>query len=150
MDYKAIIRKFYLEAWNNRDYEALKEVMDPKYHPSWILMEEDGADLVWREIKYITSAISDWKYEIEMVNEENAVWVWYKVTGTHTGNFFGFEPTNKTFEAEGAAILYINENGQIYDRKASYSFEDIFRQLGVAPPYWELHQYVKDYKASED
>jgi predicted ester cyclase len=140
-------KAYLLEAWNNRDYDTLVRIMDPEYHPDWMLMDEKGPDLTMREIKYITSAIPDYKYEIiDHAISDNKVWIWYRTSGTHEGNFFGFEPTNKSFTYEGASVFIFNDTEQITDRKGFYCFEDIFRELGLMPDYWELAGYFKNYK----
>lgn len=142
--------KLFYQAWNERDFELLDEIIHPLYHPNWVLMEEDGPDIIRREIRYLTSCIPDLKYEIvKMSQDEDMMWVWYRMTGTHKGNFFGFDATGKTFSYDGASIIYVDDEGMVVDRMGFYCFEEIFRQLGLVPPYWELHQHITDYTPKE-
>jgi len=144
-------KQYLMKGWNDRNFEFLETIIDPKYHPEWMLMEEDGPALTIREIKYITNAVPDWKYEIvDYAENGNNVWMWYKVTGTHLGIFFGFQPTHKTFNSDGATIFFFNEKGRIIDRMGFYCFETIFNELGLSPPYWDLHKYLDSYQQGKN
>ena len=89
----------------------------------------------------------DLKYEIvEIRGEEAKVWIRYKGQGTHLGKGWGFEPTKKKVTFEGATILYLNSEGKIIDQWGAFCFYDIFYELGIVPPFWELHKYFSGKK----
>ena len=54
----------------------------------------------------------------------------------------GFHPTKKKVEFEGATILYLNSKCK--DQWGDFCFYDIFTDLGVVPPFGELHKYITD------
>ena len=101
MEILEVAKGFYEKGWNKRDFEYLEKIIDPSYHPEWVLMPEKGSALVKKEINYLTTAIPDLKYEIMKLSQDNdTAWVWYRLKGTQTNNFFGFPPSNKIFSHE--------------------------------------------------
>jgi len=147
MDEKEEIgRKWFEVMWSKPDFDLADEIVDSKYNPSWIHIDKVGPSQVVHEIKYFRSIFPDLKYEIiEMVSEKDKVWIRYQGHGTHKGTGWGFKPTNKKVQFEGATILYINSEGKVYDRWGAFCFYDIFEELGVIPPFYELHKYFPDY-----
>ncbi|MHA2232088.1 MAG: ester cyclase [Candidatus Hodarchaeales archaeon] len=132
-------RRWFEQMWSEPNLDIADELVDEQYHPDWVQIEAIGPAQVKHEIRYFRSVFPDLKYEIrEICGEDDKVWIRYKGRGTHTGNAWGFEPTNKAVEFEGATILYINAEGKIIDQWAAYSFYDIFADLGLVPPWWEL------------
>ena len=121
------VKEFYEKCWNQKDFDSLEKLIDPKYHPEWVLMEERGPALLRKEISYITKAIPDVIYEIKkMCVDKTDVWVWYTMSGTQTEDFFGFPPSNKKFISDGASIISFNNAGKIIDQKGFYCFEKVF------------------------
>lgn len=125
--------------WNNPSDSLIEKLVAPSYNPEWVLMDKNGPELIKHEIKYFRSVFPDLKYRIVEINgEKDKVWIHYSATGTHLGKAWGFEPTNKQVTFEGASILYINEEGQVIDQWGAFCFYDIFTDLGLVPPFWEL------------
>jgi len=125
--------------WSKPDLEIADEIIDKDYNPSWVQIDITGPDQIKHEIKYFRSVFPDLKYEILEINgEEDKVWIRYKGVGTQTGNAWGFKPTNKKVEFEGATILYINGEGKVTDQWGAFCMYDIFADLGLVPPFWEL------------
>jgi predicted ester cyclase len=142
------IAKLYFEMmWSKTDLTIADQIIDPRYNPSWINIDKVGPAQIKHEIKYFRMMFPDLRYEIvEMKGEENKVWVRYKGYGTHLGKGWGFEPTEKEVTFEGATILYFNSEGKIIDRWGAFCFYDILFELGVVPPFWELHKYFPGIK----
>jgi len=63
----------------------------------------------------------------------------YKAHGTQDGAGWGFEPTGKQVEFEGVTIFTISAKGKICDRWGAFCMYDIFADLGLVPPFWELN-----------
>jgi hypothetical protein len=68
----------------------------------------------------------------------------YRASGTHRGKAWGFEPTDKAVEFEGVTILYVDAEGLIADRWGAFCFYDIFCDLGLVPPFWELSEHLSE------
>ncbi|MFX1446010.1 MAG: ester cyclase [Promethearchaeota archaeon] len=137
-----IAKLWFENLWSKPDYAIADEIVDPNYNPSWIHIDKVGPAQIKHEVKHFRSIFPDLKYEIiEMKGEEEKVWIRYIGRGTHSGKGWGFEPTNKYVEFEGATILYFNREGKIIDQWGAFCFYDIISELGIVPPFWELHKY---------
>jgi hypothetical protein len=117
--------------WSKPDYSIVEEIVDQNYHPDWVQMDMKGPDLLKHEIKYFRSIFPDLVYEIkDMVSEDEKIWIRYVGKGTHLGNAWGF-------------ALYISSEGKVIDQWGMFCFYDIFTDLGLVPPYWELSEHLK-------
>ena len=139
---ESIGRRWFEVMWSRPDPEVADEIVDKNYNPDWVHIDAVGPAQVKHEIKYFRSIFPDLKYEVfEIVGEENKVWVRYKATGTHKGNAWGFQPTQKKIEFEGATILYISSEGKVIDRWGAFCFYEILMDLKLVPPFWELSKH---------
>lgn len=125
--------------WSKPDLNVADELIHPDYDPDWVSIDAKGPDQVKHEIRYFRSVFPDLEYEVvESIGEEDKVWIRYIARGTQKGNAWGFEPTNKIVEFEGATILYIDAEGKVVNRWGAFCFYDILVGLELAPPIWEL------------
>jgi predicted ester cyclase len=139
-----VAHQWFERMWSIPDLSLVDKLVDPEYHPQWILINKKGSELIKHEIKYFRSIFPDLSYTIvDIFAQNNKVWVRYKAYGTHKGIGWGFNPTNKNVEFEGCAILYFNEVSKVIDLWESYCFYDILEQLKVVPPLWDLHKYFQ-------
>ncbi|MFW9950726.1 MAG: ester cyclase [Candidatus Thorarchaeota archaeon] len=141
------IGKFWFEdMWNIPDFELAEQIVAPNYKPEWIHINAIGPELIKREIKHFRSIFPDLNQKVIDINPlDNKIWVRYKAKATHLGNAWGFKPTNKNIEFEAAAILYVNNEGKVYDLWEAYCFYDMLEQLGVVPSFYELYKYFSEY-----
>ncbi len=136
---------WFEEMWSKPDLALADEIVDPLYKPNWISIPKSGPAQVKHEITYFRSVFPNLKYEVvNIIGEEDKVWIRYKGHGTHLGKAWGFEPTKKEVSFEGATILYLNSEGKVIDRWGAFCFYDILTELGVVPSLTELHKYFKD------
>lgn len=142
-DSERIAHLWYEVMWSKPDPDLADELVDPGYAPEWIHIDKKGPAQVKHEIKYFRSVFPDLKYEIvEMAALQDRVWIRYKTRGTQRGPAWGFPPTGKVVEFDGATILYVKE-GKVIDRWGAFSFYDILTDLELVPPLWELRDYLK-------
>jgi predicted ester cyclase len=141
------IGKLWFEnMWSIPDFKVADKIVDPNYKPKWIHIDASGPKLVKYEITHFRSIFPDLKQKIIEINGmSDKVWVRYQANATHSGNAWGFEPTNKQLEFEAAAILYINDEAKVYDLWEAYCFYEILEKLGVVPPFYELHKFFSDF-----
>lgn len=133
--------RWFEEIWSQGRLETADELVSSDYAPEWIQIEATGPAQVKHEVHYFRSIFPDLKYEIvDAVPLPDRVWVRYRGRGTHEGNAWGFEPTGKEVTYAGVTILYFNEQGKIVDRWGAFCFYDIFADLELVPPFWELSQ----------
>ena len=134
-----IARRWFEELWSRGNLEVADEIVAPNYAPDWVQIDKKGPEQVKHEVRYFRTMFPDLVYEIvDIAPLDDRVWVRYQGYGTHRGQAWGFDPTGKQASFEGAAILYINAEGQISDRWGAFCFYDIFAELGLVPPFWEL------------
>ncbi|MFX1559243.1 MAG: ester cyclase [Promethearchaeota archaeon] len=142
---ETIGRRWYEEMWSKPDLKVADEIIDKDYDPEWVHIDAVGPAQIKHEIKYFRSVFPDLKYEIvEISGEEEKVWIRYRAKGTQKGSAWGFEPTGKEVEFEGATILYINSNGKVVDRWGAFCFYDVLTELGLVPSLWELNKHLDD------
>lgn len=134
-----IIHLFYEEIWNKRNFQVMKEIIHPEYHPSDVEMPEKGVQLIKMETSYFSSIFSNLEYRIEnyAIKSDSEIWVHYFVSGIFSKSGWGFTPNNNTMQGQGIGIFKIAE-GKIIDQKRIYSLYDIFTSCEAVPPFWEL------------
>jgi predicted ester cyclase len=141
---EAIGRRWYEEMWSKPDLDVADELVDKDYDPDWVHIDAVGPAQIKHEIKYFRSVFPDLIYEIvDIIADEDRVWIRYKGRGTQKGNAWGFEASGKAVEFEGATILFINSEGKIIDRWGAFCFYDLLTELGLVPPLWELSKRLE-------
>lgn len=137
-----IAHLWYEVMWSKPDAGIADEIVDPDYAPVWVHIDKKGPEQIKHEIKYFRSVFPDLKYEIvETAALPDRVWIRYKAKGTQLGSAWGFPPTGKAVQFDGATILYIKD-GKVIDRWGAFSFYDILADLGLVPPLWELRDHL--------
>jgi len=132
---KAIIRSLY-ETFNKHDVALLDDLMAPDFVDH--TMQLQGLDSFKKFETNFIKSFPDYSETIEdIIAEGDKVWVHFKVTGTHKGewNFFGitFAPTGKKITYTGVGIWRIVD-GKVVERKSVRDMLDFLRQLGVIEP----------------
>jgi len=134
---------WYEVMWSEPDPDVADRVVSPDYAPEWIHIDKKGPEQIKHEINYFRSVFPDLKYTItETASLLDRVWIRYKAKGTQLGTAWGFPPTEKEVEFDGATILYIKD-GKVIDRWDAFSFYDILADLGLVPPLWELKEHLR-------
>jgi predicted ester cyclase len=138
-------RQWFEEMWSKPDFDLADKIIDEQYDPEWVSIDKVGPDQVKHEIRYFRSVFPDLKYEVvDIISDGEKVWIRYKGSGTQKGNAWGFAPSGKRVEFDGATILYINSKGKVIDRWGAFCFYDILSELELVPPLWELSQSLSD------
>jgi C-1 hydroxylase len=132
---KAIIRSLY-EAFNKHDVALLDNLIASDFVDH--TMQLRGLDSFKKFETNFIKSFPDYSETIEdIIAEGDKIWVHFKVTGTHTGewNFFGitFSPTNKKIAYTGVNIWRLVD-GKVVERKTVRDMLDFLRQLGVIEP----------------
>lgn len=142
---ETIGRRWYEEMWSKPDLDVADEIVDKDYAPEWVQIDVVGPAQIKHEIKYFRSIFPDLTYDIVEINgDTDKVWIRYKARGTQKGGAWGFEPTEKEVEFDGATILYINSEGKVIDRWGAFCFYDVLTELGLVPSLWELSKHLDD------
>ncbi|MCP4428456.1 MAG: ester cyclase [Chloroflexi bacterium] len=137
------VKRWFDKLWSQGNLDVADEIIAPDYAPDWIQIPKTGPEQVKHEVRYFRSIFPDLQYQIvDSAVFPDKIWVRYKGSGTHKGNAWGFPPTNEAVEFEGVTIFTLNAAGLISDRWGAFCFYDIFSDLGLVPPFWELSQHL--------
>jgi predicted ester cyclase len=102
---KALVRKFYEEAWVKGNADAVDEFVAADYVEHGL---PTGAEGLKRSITAYRTAFPDWKTTIDNIFAEGEmVTCRWSTSGTHLGDWFGIPPTGNHFTATGISVLRI-------------------------------------------
>jgi len=125
-----------VEAFNKHDLALLDEFIAPDCVNHTRQLR--GLEQVKQYTNTIFRGSSDLQVTIEdIIAEGDKVWLHFKVTGTHTGewNLFGvpLAPTGKKIAYTGVGIWRIVD-GKVVERKSIRDMLDLFREIGIIEP----------------
>lgn len=115
-----------------------KEVLAPNYdrvRGGNLHLANNARDQGWpHPALYLRAAFPDRVDVIErVIADGDRVGLLFRVTGTHTGNFFGIEPTGKRIDVYEVALLRIVD-GQMVEGWFMMDEAELLRQLGAKLP----------------
>ena len=127
---KEIVRR-YQEAYNSSNFDALDEVVAADVLTPNIISNMprglEGAKLVHQKT---LTGMPDYHTAIEdLIAEGDKVVARVRITGTHTGNFYGIAPTGKHIDLSGIYIVRIAD-GKIVEHWGEENGSEVLRQLG--------------------
>ena len=125
---EAIIRSLY-EASNKHDVALLDEIIAPDFvdHTRQLRGLDNSKKFEMMFIK----GFPDYYETIEdIIAEGDKVWIHFKVTATHTGEYRGLAPTGKKIILTYLGIYRIAD-GKVVERWSVYDLLDAYKQLGV-------------------
>jgi predicted ester cyclase len=141
---EAIARKWFEMMWSTGDETVADEIIHPDFDPEWVHIQLKGPEQIKHEMRYFRGVFPDLMYTgVDLIADEDRVWVRYQGTGTHHKPAWGFEGSGQQATFQGVEILYITEEGLVIDRWGSFCMYDIFHSLGAVPPWWELNEALK-------
>ena len=129
---KELVKRMY-DAFNERDFEAYKEVVAPEY--AWYLPSRNTKPISREETiefgKMLRNAFPDFSYSIEeLIAEDDIVISRFIFRGTHEGEFQGIPATGNKVEMSGFMMTRI-ENGKIVEDKEEVDQLGFMQQLGM-------------------
>jgi predicted ester cyclase len=130
----AIVRRLIEEGFSEGNLAVIEELISPD-----CVEHQRGNGPGVLGAKRVVSTLHSWfanfRLEIEdLVAREDTVWMRNRATGTNTGRFMGFEPTEKPIDITVFDVVRI-ENGRIVEHWGVADQLGVALQLGVlAPP----------------
>jgi len=120
----------YVEAWDNGDFEALKDI----HSPDFVLYLPPGKDGSLEDIlencKQQLVMYPDRVFiDEDLIAKGDKVISRWTFRGTHTGDVEGFPATGNKFEITGIEIIRV-ENGKIVESWEESNQLSFYRQLG--------------------
>ncbi len=132
---KAILRQAYEEAFNQKNLDALDELVasDITDHNP-IPGQPPGIEGVKQVFSSMHTAFPDLHVNVEeMVAEGEKVVARVIMSGTHQGEFMGIAPTGNQMTITGIDIVRITE-GKIVEHWGNFDDLGMMQQLGVMEP----------------
>jgi len=130
---KEIVRE-YLQAFNERDEETLKELLADDVVEHGIHEELHGPQEVVDFLDSHFEMFPDYSGSTEvMISEGDTVAVRYDVSGTHSGEYRDIEPTGQTVEWSGI-VMYRIEDGKIAEVWLEEDRLGLLEQLEAVDP----------------
>ena len=127
---KALIRRFYEEVWNDKNLEAIDELVATDSVDHDLPPGREGAKAF---ISMYLSAFPDTKMTIEdLLAEGDKVVTRWSATGTHTGELMGIPATGKQVTVTGLDINRYS-GGKSVEHWGEFDQMGMMQQLGVVP-----------------
>lgn len=124
----------YLKAFNQKDREALSEVVDEDIVEHGTHWEVEGFDEFMQYVEDNVNTFTDYTGTTEeMIAEDGTVAVRYTVRGTHEGEYLGIKPTGREVEWTGIA-MYSIDDGKISEIWIESDQLGLLEQLGLVEP----------------
>jgi steroid delta-isomerase-like uncharacterized protein len=133
---KALVRHFIEEVYNERNVDALDQMLTPDYAehdepPTSPLLH--GPEILKRTVPQIFGAFPNIRYEVEdMISEGEKVVTHWTARGAQRGEFMGVAPTDREVRFSGITIYQI-ANGKIAQTWAVWDALGLFEQIGLIP-----------------
>jgi predicted ester cyclase len=134
-DNKALLRRFYDEVINKKNWAAIDEFIDPNFvnHalPPGMPAGIEGERQVF---SMYTTAFPDTHFTVEdMIAEADKMVVRLSASATQQGTFMGLPPTGKHVRSTSIDIIRI-AGGMLVERWSEMDMLGLLQQLGVALP----------------
>ena len=134
---KAIVRRLFYEAFNERNLDVAEELVTPEYtfHDPTHRNLEAGPDGLKSVVERYSEAFPDARFDIdaEQIADENYVVTRYTFRGTHEGPLGELEPTHVEVEVSGIQIDRISE-GRIEESWVNWDNAGLVRQISLDYP----------------
>jgi steroid delta-isomerase-like uncharacterized protein len=133
METKAVMRRYYDEAWNGRDLAVLDTLLAPDYvnHSPFVPELPTGPEGVPMAMQALWGAFPDLSFTIEdQFGEGDRVVTRTVLRGTNDGQFMGAPPTGRSIEVGMISIERI-AGGRIAEHWRISDELSLLRQLGL-------------------
>ena len=127
---KQIVRR-YQEIYNSNDVDALSEVVsEDLLTPKIMAGIPTGIQGAKAAHRIMLAGFPDYQTRIDdLIAEGDKVVARVRITGTHTGDFYGIPPTGKHIDLSGIYIVRIAD-GKLVEHWGEENGSEVLRQLG--------------------
>ena len=131
---KALLKRFYDEVINENNVDMIEDFVDSEivdHNPS-VMEQAEGLEGTLQAIAHIRQGFPDINFEIrDIIGEDDKLAVVLRITGTHQGEFWGIESTNKKIDTT-IIDFFRFEDGKIAERWGLFDIYELMKQLGQA------------------
>ena len=134
MDHGATLRRMY-DRINEGDVDGFGELLgddfvDHEQLPGLSPTKEGVLDF----FRMYTAAFPDLRFEAQdVLPSGDKVVGRFRATGTHTGEFMGMPPTDKSVDVQGIDIIRFGDDGLAVEHWGVFDAMRMMQQLGVVP-----------------
>lgn len=134
MDHAATMRRAY-DLLNAGDFDGFAELLADDFveHEQTPGLEptKEGVLEFFRAYR---GAFPDLRFEAEeLFTSGDKVAVYYRTTGTHSGEFMGMPATGKSFDVHGVDIVRFGDDGVAREHWGVFDAMGMMQQLGAMP-----------------
>jgi predicted ester cyclase len=134
---KALILEMYEEVWNKGNYDFIETAVSPDFldHPPrrFFTVPDRGRESLFEAATAFRGGFPDFHDTmIQIVAEGDRVVYLGRITGTHKGKFFQFEPSGNKVEVLGINDFRL-EGGKVVERWGIFDVLGMMRQMGIIP-----------------
>lgn len=125
----AVVRAWFQEIWNEGREDAIDRLADENFkaHGAPVLKGPADFKALYRQFR---QALTEIQVTVERTVTQGDYCAGYcRVTGRHTGNGFGGEPTNRVVEFDGVVMALVR-NGRLVEGWNCFDFVSMYQQLG--------------------
>lgn len=127
---KAIVRRLFEDALNNRKMDLLTELVSADYTSQ---NGDKGPDAMGKTFIGLIKAFPDLQWHIkELIAEGDKVFASWEVQGTNTGEYQVFAPTGKSVTGTGMGIFTFKD-GKIVQSNVQTDRLGFLQALGILP-----------------
>ncbi len=132
---KAIMQRYFAEAWSQGDLAVLDEIVSPTYinHNPAVPGLPPGPEGLKPIVAAFRQAFPDLQYTVEqLIAEGDLVVTRWTLRGTHLGEFMGIPATAKSINVTGMQVERII-NQKITEHWRQSDDLGLMQQLGILP-----------------
>jgi len=129
---RRLIHRYFNEVWNAGQLDVLDDLLTPDYlnHSPGLPNPRPGPADLKPIVAAMRAGIPDLHYTIlDLVVAEDKVAAYLRMTGTHTGEFFGLAPTGRSIDVRQMQVEWIRD-GRICQHWRITDDLALMRQLG--------------------
>ena len=121
-----------LDAWNNRDFDRMRELLHPDYtYAGGDGQEQKGPEAGLAVAKMFANAFPDGRVEILNAKEVgDTAFVEFIGRGSHGGDLMGIAPTGRPVNIPICEVTEVRD-GKVYRVRQYLDFANVMAQLGV-------------------
>ena len=126
------VAKEYVEAWNNRDFDLMRDLMHRDYtYTGGDGQEQKGPEAGLAMSRLTASAFPDGRINVVNIKElGDTVLAEFIGRGTHRGDLMGIAPTGRLVSIPVCEVFELRD-GKIYRERQYMDMATMMTQLGV-------------------
>ena len=130
----AVVRRFFEEAWNGHNPNAIDELVSPNYfNHAAVADHQRGTAGAKHILNWLFTAFPDTRFDIEdIIADGDMVAIRGTASGTHEGEFAGIPPTGKRFAVQQSHWVRVAD-GKLVEHWAVRDDLGMMQQLGAMP-----------------